>query len=289
MYAWKYPALLTVACLLCTISLTAQQNPQKPTAVFSAVFWERFMSARVSYAPWGNETDNNATFREVQVGFSTPSKKFVYYGSGNLKFYKPSEISELENVEAAADNEPVDRIPLAEFPFSADGNEETKQYLLLFLKDPKAEGSNYKIHALPFSSSEVPFGSLKCYSQLGETVYFTFGKSKASLAPGKSTLIQGQIGATSEFYPLTAYFLTGGKYEKVMSQSFSFSNRQRGMMFFTKQRERLRPKIFLENLQALENSIGYGANPLIEQMPEEKERQGLEEQNPVEPVVRPEA
>ena len=61
------------------------------------------------------------------------------------------------------------------------------------------------------------------------------------------------------------------------------------MMFFTKQRERLRPKIFLENLQVLEKSIGYGANPLIEQMPEEKERQGLEEQNPVEPVVRPEA
>ena len=248
MYAWKYPALLLVAHLLCYISLPAQQKSQKPTAVFSAVFWERFMSARVSYAPWGNENDDNATFCEVQVGFSAPSQKFVYYGTENLKFYDPSETSTSVEVEALTEEEPVERTPIAEFPFSSYGEDETKQYLLLFLKDPKGTELKYKIHAFPFSTADVPQGSLKCYSQLRETVYFTFGKSKASLSSGKSTLIQGQIGPTSEFYPLATYFLTGGKYEQVMSQSISFSIRQRGLMFFTKQRGRLKAKIFLENL-----------------------------------------
>ena len=289
MYAWKYPALFLVACFLCIISLPAQQNPKKPTAVFSAVFWERFMSARISFAPWGNESDVNASFREVQVGFSAPSQKFVYYGTENLKFYDPSETSTSVEAEIVTKEAVIKKTPIAEFPFSSDGREETKQYLLFFLKNPKDTELRYKIHALPFSIVDVPQGSLKFYSQLRETVYFTFGKSKASLASGKSTLIQGQIGPTSEFYPLAAYFLTGGKYEQVMSQSISFSSRQRGLMFFTKQRERLKAKIFLENLQPLEKTIGYGANPLIEQLPAEKERQELEEQNPINPVVRPEA
>jgi hypothetical protein len=289
MYAWKYPALLLVAHLLCYIGLPAQQKSQKPTAVFSAVFWERFMSARVSYAPWGNENDDNATFREVQVDFSAPSQKFVYYGTENLKFYDPSETSTSVLADAVTTEEPIKRTPIAEFPFSSDGEEETKQYLLLFLKDPKDTDLKYKIHALPFSTTDVPQGSLKCFSQLRETVYFTFGKSKASLASGKSTLIQGQIGSASEFRPLAAYFLSAGKYEKVMSQSLSFSNRQRGVLFFTKQRGRLRSKIYLENLQSLERAIGYGVKPLINEIPAENERQGLEEQNPINPVVRPEA
>ena len=289
MYAWKYPALFLVACFLCIISLPAQQNPKKPTAVFSAVFWERFMSARISFAPWGNESDVNASFREVQVGFSAPSQKFVYYGTENLKFYDPSETSTSVEAEIVTKEAVIKKTPIAEFPFSSDGREETKQYLLFFLKNPKDTELRYKIHALPFSIVDVPQGSLKFYSQLRETVYFTFGKSKASLASGKSTLIQGQIGPNSEFYPLTTYFLIGGKYEQVMSQNISFSNRQRGVLFFTKQRGRLRSKTYLENLQPLEKAIGYGINPLNKLIPPENERQGLEEQNPINPVVRPEA
>ena len=60
-------------------------------------------------------------------------------------------------------------------------------------------------------------------------------------------------------------------------------------MFFTKQRGRLKTKIFLENLRSLEKAIGYGVNPLIEPLPEEKERQGSDEQKPLEPVLRPES
>ena len=289
MHPWKSLVLMVVATLLSNSCLTGQQNPKKPTAVFSAVFWERFMSARFSYAPWGNQDDLNATFRDVQVGFSAPSQKFAYYGDGNLKLYSSLPVSNSEDGGTVKSEEANERVPMAEFPFSSEGDGTTRQYLLLFLKNTKANEPKYKVHALPFSSAEVPFGALKCYSQLRETVYFTFGKSKASLPSGKSTLIQGQIGAVSEFYPLAAYFLSAGKYEKVLTQSISFSNQQRGLMFFTKQRDRLRAKIFLEDVQPMEKSIGYGVQPYIDQDPEAKEGKDLPGPQSVSPSPLPES
>ncbi|MEC8866912.1 MAG: hypothetical protein VXX20_10510, partial [Verrucomicrobiota bacterium] len=74
-----------------------------------------------------------------------------------------------------------------------------------------------------------------------------------------------------------------------LTQSISFSNQQRGLMFFTKQRDRLRAKIFLEDVQPMEKSIGYGVQPYINQDPEAKEGKDLPGPQSVSPSPLPES
>ena len=59
----------------------------QPTALFKAVFWDRFTSRSLVYAPWGNGEEANATIVTNRVGFSSPSRSFAYYGSSPVKFY----------------------------------------------------------------------------------------------------------------------------------------------------------------------------------------------------------
>ena len=70
------------------LSVNAQEDAPKPSAIFKAVFWDRFTSKNLSYAPWGNYEDNNATMVSLQVGFSTVSRPFVYYGPPPVKFLR---------------------------------------------------------------------------------------------------------------------------------------------------------------------------------------------------------
>ena len=53
----------------------------EPKALFTAVFWEKYKNESFSYAPWGNETEENATIVDISVGSSSLSRKFAYYGN----------------------------------------------------------------------------------------------------------------------------------------------------------------------------------------------------------------
>jgi len=70
------------------LGLNAQEEGHIPTAIFKAIFWDKFTSKNLSYAPWGNHNDKNATMVSLQVGFSTVSRPFVYYGSSPVKFFE---------------------------------------------------------------------------------------------------------------------------------------------------------------------------------------------------------
>ena len=80
----------------------SQEVQTKPTALFSAVFWDRFTSKNVTYAPWGNYDDKNATWITLQVGFSTPSLPFAYYGKSPIRFFE-TIFSEDENQEGSSE------------------------------------------------------------------------------------------------------------------------------------------------------------------------------------------
>jgi len=58
--------------------LFSQTKESESTAIFSAVFWDRFTSKSITYAPWGNFDDLNAKKVTLQVGFSTPSQPVAY-------------------------------------------------------------------------------------------------------------------------------------------------------------------------------------------------------------------
>ena len=59
----------------------------------------------LSYAPWGNYEDNNATMVSLQVGFSTVSRPFVYYGSPPVKFFEKTYQTETSIDSSPSDNE----------------------------------------------------------------------------------------------------------------------------------------------------------------------------------------
>ena len=63
----------------------AENDDATPTALFKAVFWDRFTSRSLVYAPWGNGEEANATIFTNRVGFSSPSRSFAYYGSSSSK------------------------------------------------------------------------------------------------------------------------------------------------------------------------------------------------------------
>ena len=74
----------------CQKWLFSQAKEINQQSIFSAVFWDRFTTKSITYAPWGNFDDLNATKITLQVGFSTPTKPFVYYGKPPIKFLKLS-------------------------------------------------------------------------------------------------------------------------------------------------------------------------------------------------------
>ena len=76
MKLFKLLLFILLGLLLKTI-LLSQSQERAPSAVFTAVFWDRFTSKNISYMPWGNENDLNATEVTIQVGFSTPSQPFA--------------------------------------------------------------------------------------------------------------------------------------------------------------------------------------------------------------------
>ena len=77
-----------------------QNSTPEPTAVFRAVFWDRFTSRDLSFAPWGNGEEANATILSARVGFSQPSRSFVYYGDSPFKVFTKSFVQVDENCNA---------------------------------------------------------------------------------------------------------------------------------------------------------------------------------------------
>ena len=74
-----------------------ENQKKEPRAILSAIFWEKYNNESFSYAPWGNEMEENATLVNVTVGSSSLSRKFAYYGDGKLNFFNNQDFEESES------------------------------------------------------------------------------------------------------------------------------------------------------------------------------------------------
>lgn len=221
-----------------------------PKGLFSAVFWDKFKSATLHYAPWGNANEENASMEMVPVNFFSPSRKFAYYGESPLEFF--SQIYSEDGTE-------TNYSKIGEFAFSSQA---TKTQESLFLLFSKPDSQTFKVYPIGFGPSEVPFGSIKVFSQAGKTLYMTFGKEKIVLASGKSKLLQPLELSGKSNSTLVVFENVGGKYEKVFSRNLVFERSRRGVAFFSMEKKRLRFKLYQETATPLESSIGFNANPL---------------------------
>ena len=117
------------------IEIFGENQKKEPRAILSAIFWEKYNNESFSYAPWGNEMEENATLVNVTVGSSSLSRKFAYYGDGKLNFFNNQDFEESESEDDRTEKV-SERKLIAEFdlPSSVGG---AKEYLLLFLNKKK--------------------------------------------------------------------------------------------------------------------------------------------------------
>ena len=86
MLAKKFMPFTCICIIYCSFFLEGDEKVI-PKAMFTAVFWEEFQNESFLYAPWGNESEENASIVEISVGSSVLSRKFAYYGNGELNLY----------------------------------------------------------------------------------------------------------------------------------------------------------------------------------------------------------
>jgi hypothetical protein len=235
--------------------VNARGKNVQPRAVFSAVFWEKYNSESFSYAPWGNETESNASMTEISVGSSSLSRKFVYYGEGKLNFYVKRRPREWEVKDTNKSNEQLTTNLAAEFdlPQSNDG---TQEFLLLFVN--KKKNGLWKIYPIPFSKNEVPLGNYKFISQSRNPLYLIFGEEKFTLPSGKIKVSPAVLEEGKRGVLLKVMIQRNARYIEVFNQKWGHSSTMRGVFFLGLNGNKLKVKRVTEFEQSLSSASGYG-------------------------------
>jgi len=260
-----YMKNLLCAILFCGVTSLysgAQETleEQKPTALFSAVFWGKPASRSLSYAPWGNMNEQNSTKFFVQVAYGSLSRKCAYYGEGNIKFHQRKNLTALEMELMKNENEFDKTTFFTELPFSALPDK-TKEFIALF--SPSDNKGNYKGYLVPFEQKDIPWGSYQIFSQFNETLYIAAASKKLTLEPGKSLIVKSKEFQGQNRVKMLIYRNINGKYVESGAQNFSVNDRQRGIFFITKMRTRVEIVPLVESKRPVEQTIGYGVGPFL--------------------------
>ena len=244
--------IILLFSFLLGLSVFSQSPSPKPSLVLQAVCWDRFASKNLCYFPWGNHEEENATKINLDVGFSSPSHPFVYYGKSPLKFFEQELVQSLDSLET--DESKLKEI--GEFTFNATEGI-TSDFLLLLIEDKQ----NAKIKTYPMSLKQenLPYESFNCYSQYNENIYLAYGEQKQVLAPGKSVRFKSIENQTSP--EIQVFTRKDGKYIESMKEYIKVSQDRRGIVFFSPYRNRLKMKRYYINRSPIEEALGYGSLP----------------------------
>lgn len=263
--------LTSILFCFCMGITYGQNSTPEPTAVFRAVFWDRFTSRDLSFAPWGNGEEANATILSARVGFSQPSRSFVYYGDSPFKVFTKSFVQVDENSTQVKLNK------VAEFPFQLRKGI-TKRYLLILIKQTGSQ--EFKVYPLPVSQSNLPFGSFVCYSQVKEVLYLAFGSQKNVLNPGKSVKFSYEEIEDIDKSKLRVFTRRNSKYEEAMVGHQRLSRESRSVIFLSAERDRIRLKRYSMKREPMESALGFGSSPFINPPENNKEDNASMEQKP---------
>ena len=236
-------------------------QPQKPTptAIFRAVFWDRFMSSDLIFSPWGNENESNATLFTTRVGFSSPSRSFAYYGKPPFRLFTPIPPQTTEETNSSTPQ--LNQV--AEFSFKSEQGR-IQRYLLILLK--QQQGTGFKVFPLSMSQNDLPFGSFVCYSQVKEALYLAYGDQKNVLNPGKSVKFSYVESEDLDKSKLKIFTRRNAKYKEAAVDFLRLNREKRAVSFLSSVRSRIRIKRYILNRESTESSLGYGALPFVKAM-----------------------
>ena len=199
--------LLIFLCSFGQSLFSLEESPQTSgPAFFHTIIFEGGGSEDLTYAPWGNTEDENATRYSIRVGSFRMTKKFCYYGNSPIRFYNQ------------------DREPVFEHEFSRVGRGDFEQIILIRrMKDGKLTS-----HGLPFAESLVPMGSFLLQSFANESTFFKAGEMKMSIQAGKSKLFHS--GQSTQNLSVNGYLMRNGKYKEALTQNISKPLSKRGII-----------------------------------------------------------
>ena len=247
-------------CILFFLKLFAWGNinsEQKstPKGIFTAVFWEKYKSEFVKFAPWGNDKEENATLLDLSVSSDNFSRKFVFYGEENLRFYNTKILDEYEVLEETV--EEGDRMgkAFAEFKLT-NTNQDILEYVLVFLG--KNKNGIRKIYPIPFTQKDVPLGSFQFVSQSTIPLYIEFGKEKFVLSPRKTKLVRATSNDGEKVISMRVTIVRNGRKEEVFKQRARHFTNLRGMFFMGFGKDGISVRKFSEFESPIDRSLGYG-------------------------------
>ena len=240
---------------------TIAKEQTQPNVILSAVFWEKYQRGSFSYAPWGNEKDDNASIVDISVGSSALSKKFVYYGDETLNFYEKKSLDDWEVDLEEGDQKQLSGNLIAQFSLPPTDNEGIKEYILLFVN--KKNNGLWKIYPIPFSKDEVPLENYKFISQSNKLLYFIFGNEKFALEPGKSRVCPVVLEDGERRVPLKVLSRKNSSYAEHYNQKWSHSSNIRGICFVGFSGDKLSLKRTSERSQPLSTALGFNVSPKI--------------------------
>lgn len=254
-------------CILLSFFLTtllwSQEKREKPLpkALFSIMLWNTQGSQDLAYAPWGNESEGNATIVPFTVSYGAPSRKCSFYGDGELNVLRQKEPHEFKEGE-----NPYESVAKIRLPFSAEKPSDS-----LILLTPSAEEETWKTRNLSFDEKAIPKGHFTFSSQLNSPVGILFGQSKFTLSRGKTETVKViPKDPESQVMELSAYLPKNGKYEKVFSRKWPYSSDLRGLYFIGMQRNRIRVNRIVEFSLPLETTLGFGLPPVSNHAPDDQ-------------------
>jgi len=228
----------------CNSLFSLEESPETSgPAYFHTIIFEGGGSEDLTYVPWGNAEDENATRYSIRVGSFRMTKKFCYYGESPIRFYNQ------------------DREPVFEHEFSRDGRGDFEQIILIRrMKDGKLTS-----HGLPFAESLVPMGSFLLQSFANESTFFKAGEMKMSIQAGKSKLFHS--GQSTQNLSVNGYLMRNGKYKEALTQNISKPLSKRGIIAVRVSGDLIRSTSLITGSSQKSFVLGYNSPKIINPEP----------------------
>ena len=203
---------LKVLVLLCPFFLfpkllTAEEVGESPApAFFHMLVFEGGGTEELTYAPWGNTEDENATLYTIRAGSFRMSKKFCYYGKSPIRFYKEGKEQAFEH------------------SFAHNGSNDFEQIILI----RKSSNGKLQSYGLAFQENRVPLGTFLFQSFATEATFFKVGNKKFSLQKGMNQFFTSD--KNTQNLSVKGYLMRNGKYQAALTKNISKPSSKRGII-----------------------------------------------------------
>lgn len=215
---------------------------KEPVGLFFPIFIGDEKVRTFSYAPWGNGSEENATYEKFTIGQGSFYSKLAYYGESPLEFF------EVVNEE---------REKTLKVSYHFDRSDRKREEILMLSSN---SNGSFKVVPLDFSTEKVPIGSILLKSYSSEPIYISIGDKKIKLGPGKSYLFS-PIKLTSKHVIVVAYLNRNGTYKQVFKKLVRKFTSQRNLLMMKTSGDALTSMHLSESIYYQKNITGLNSMP----------------------------